>query len=71
MAAVLQGTLLVILTEGLSAFNLLERKYLISGWILVFIITLMVFIVLRISRIGFKRSLFNLHDWKLFGFRRS
>ena len=65
LASVAQATILVILTEGLSVFHLYQRKYLIGSWIFVLIITLMLFVYLRISRQGINRGLFNLKDWEL------
>jgi hypothetical protein len=71
LALITQGTILVLLTEGLSAFHLFQRQYLLIGWVFVLIITLFLFGYLRVSRKGINLSLFNLSDWGIPCFRFS
>jgi hypothetical protein len=65
LTVITQSAILVFLTEGLSAFHLFQRQYLLTGWILVFIAISLLFVNMRVTRLGLNRNFFNLSDWKL------
>ena len=65
LALTSEGAMIVLLTEGLSGFHLLQKKYLVAAWVGFLLIVLLLFIYLRAARLGLNRNLIDFSGWKL------